>query len=170
LTIAVICDKLIYYFLRRLKMRARSGIIIVLSVSLIFLSSIIAFAQESQIITGPDVSIDKDSDEAGVQWLWGEVLNVDSVYKQVRVRFLDFLNDTERELLLTVDADTTYENISSLEEIKPKDNLSIDYIVTADGLYLAKYIGLEEAKIGTDWNLPQEEESVSSVPGAEAIE
>ncbi len=143
-------------------MKLRPGLIIALSISLIFLSSIIACAQEGNIVLGPEEPKVQDGPE--VQWLWGEVLNVDPTYSQIRVRFLDFLNDTERELLLTVDNDTTYENISVLEEIKRKDNLSIDYIVTSSGLYLAKYIGLEQAKKVDNWEYIQDQELPSAIP------
>ncbi|MBL7070144.1 MAG: hypothetical protein ISS27_01575 [Candidatus Omnitrophica bacterium] len=143
-------------------MKLRPGLIIALSISLIFLSSIIACAQEGNIVLGPEEPKVQDGPE--VQWLWGEVLNVDPTYSQIRVRFLDFLNDTERELLLTVDNDTTYENISVLEEIKRKDNLSIDYIVTGSGLYLAKYIGLEQAKKVDNWEYIQDQELPSAIP------
>jgi len=143
-------------------MKVRLGLIMALSISLIFLSSIIACAQEGNIVLGPEEPKVQDGPE--VQWLWGEVLNVDPTYSQIRVRFLDFLNDTERELLLTVDDTTTYENISALEEIKPKDNLSIDYIVTGSGLYLAKYIGLEQAKKVDNWEYIQDQELPSAIP------
>ncbi len=143
-------------------MKLRTGLIMALSISLIFLSSIIACAQEGNIILGPEDP--REQDEPEVQWLWGEVLNVDPTYKQIRVRFLDFLNDTERELLLTVDDDTTYENISALEDIKLRDNLSIDYIATSDGLYMAKYIGLEQAKVSDNWEYIQDQELPPAIP------
>ncbi len=85
----------------------------------------------------------KDSD---IQWVLGEVVNVDLKSNVIMVKYLDYEDNQEKEMSITVDAATTYESIKSLGEIKLQDFLSIDYVIAADGKNLAKNIGLDKAK------------------------
>jgi hypothetical protein len=104
--------------------------------------------------------------EPEVQWLWGEVVSVDILNKQMIIRYLDYETDTEKEISVGVDDKTTYENIKSLEEIKPQDAVSVDYIVNTDGKNIAKNINLEKNE-GTGV-LPEEiKEEPKATPGLE---
>ena len=85
----------------------------------------------------------KDSD---IQWVLGEVVNIDLKNNLIVVKYLDYEDNQEKEMSISVDAATTYESIKSLGEIKLQDFLSIDYAVAADGKNLAKNIGLDKAK------------------------
>lgn len=82
------------------------------------------------------------------------------------IRYLDYETDTEKEISVGVDDKTTYENIKSLEEIKPQDAVSVDYIVNTDGKNIAKNINLEKNE-GTGV-LPEEiKEEPKATPGLE---
>jgi hypothetical protein len=85
----------------------------------------------------------KDSD---MQWVWGEVVNIDLKNNAIMVKFLDYENNQEKEISIGVDSGTVYENIKTLDEIKPQDFLSIDYIIAQDGKNVAKNIGLDKPK------------------------
>lgn len=89
-------------------------------------------------------------------WLWGEVVSVDTQNKTLAVKYLDFETDQEKEMSVNVDEKTIYENIKTLDEIKPKDNVSIDYIISPDGKNIAKNIVVEKS-----------EETVEPVPAEE---
>jgi len=78
------------------------------------------------------------------QWLWGEVVSVNTQSKTIQVKYLDYDTDIEKELVLTVDGQTKYENASGLDEIKPQDTISVDYIVSPDGVNLAAAISVEK--------------------------
>lgn len=78
------------------------------------------------------------------QWLWGEVVAVNVQSKTIQVKYLDYDTDIEKELVLTVDGQTKYENAKGLDEIKPQDTISVDYLVSADGVNLAVAISLEK--------------------------
>jgi len=82
--------------------------------------------------------------EPEVQWLWGEVVAVNPQDNSVLVKYLDYETDTEKEMLISVDAKTIYETVKSLAEIKIQDALSIDYIITAEGKNIAKNISVEK--------------------------
>jgi hypothetical protein len=78
-----------------------------------------------------------------MQWLWGEAGAIDTQNKALTVKYLDYETDQEKEMPLTVDDKTAFENVASLDEIKVQDTLSIDYIIGADGKNLARNISVE---------------------------
>jgi len=93
-----------------------------------------------------------------VQWLWGDVVSVDIPNKSFVVKYLDYDTDTEKETSINVDEQTAFENIKSLEGINPKDTVSIDYVVSADGKNIAKNISVE--KVEDEGALPAPETEV----------
>jgi len=127
---------------------------ILITASLIFISAaMIASAQEppkegsspeAQVAPSPAQAIPEAVSEAETQWLWGEVVTVDPQNKMLVVKTLDYETDQEKEVTVYADDKTTYENIKSMDEIKPKDNLSIDYTVSPDGKNVAKNISAEK--------------------------
>lgn len=85
--------------------------------------------------------------ESEVQWLWGEVSNVDAIARQISVKYLDYDTDTEKEIAITVDDKTTLENVKAIDEIKALDTVSIDYVVSPNGNNLAKNISVEKIEL-----------------------
>jgi len=127
---------------------------ILVLVTLLAMATSIAFAEEIAVTTNldstADVSISQSSmppaaleKEGDSQWVWGEVVSLDSQAKTITLKYLDYETDQEKELVLIVDNRTAYENVKSFDEIKVKDTLSIDYTVALDGKNIAKNIGLE---------------------------
>ncbi len=125
-------------------------------VALIALTSLIAFAAEDTTASpanpvaspaNPVVSVSAPQaapqNENDTQWTWGEVVSLDSTSKTITLKYLDYETDQEKDIVLTVNEKTTFENIKSFDEIKVKDTLSIDYTVAPDGKNIAKNIGLE---------------------------
>jgi len=110
---------------------------------LIFISAGMIFAQES---SAPAETSAGTQSEPETQWVWGEIGSVDAQNKAFSVKYLDYETDQEKEMLLGVDEKTTYENIKSLEEVKPNDTVSIDYIVSPEGKNIAKNISVEKAE------------------------
>jgi len=82
--------------------------------------------------------------EPDIQWLWGEALSVDAQKNEIVVKYLDYETEQEKEATVILDDKTTYENIKSLSEIKIKDTLSIDYVVSPEGKNIAKNISIEK--------------------------
>ncbi len=82
--------------------------------------------------------------EINMQWVWGEVVSLDSQAKTIILKYLDYETDQEKELTLVTDEKTTYENIKGFDEIKVKDILSIDYAVGPENKNVAKNINLEK--------------------------
>ncbi len=82
--------------------------------------------------------------EEDLQWVWGEVVSLDALSKNFKIKFLDYETDTEKEMTITVDDKTAYENVKAFQEIKPQDTVSVDYMVGADGKNLAKNINVEK--------------------------
>jgi hypothetical protein len=78
------------------------------------------------------------------QWLWGEVETVNAQAKTIQVKYLDYDTDIEKELVLTVDAKTKFENAKGLEDIKTQDTVSVDYFTGSDGVNLAVAVSLEK--------------------------
>jgi hypothetical protein len=96
-----------------------------------------------------------DSGIKEVQWLWGEVVLVDAAKKQVIVRYLDYETDNEKEISLSVDGKTAYENIKDISELKAQDIVSVDYVSDAGGNNAAVNISVE--KLEDAQNSPEEE-------------
>jgi hypothetical protein len=127
--------------LRRCVMNLRKEFLLLsIAVFFVFLSTGLVFSQED-VTSGPEANTLLEDE---MQWVWGEVVFVDAANKNINVKYLDYESDTEKEMVVKVDDKTTYENVKSIEEIKPKDTLSIDYVVTPDGKNLAKNINAEK--------------------------
>ncbi|MFA5350779.1 MAG: hypothetical protein WC357_05570 [Candidatus Omnitrophota bacterium] len=137
-------------------MDLRKIIAVFVFAALIALTTLIAFAAEEVAVgvenpaASPVESVAAVSapqtpsqNENDTQWIWGEVTSLDSAGKIVTLKYLDYETDQEKDIILTVDEKTTFENIGSFDEIKVKDTLSIDYVVGSDGKNVAKNIGRE---------------------------
>ncbi|MDD5108475.1 MAG: hypothetical protein PHC29_03075 [Candidatus Omnitrophica bacterium] len=102
---------------------------------------------DSTAISSDQQVVPKNTNET--QWAWGEVTNLDVLAKTLTLKYLDYETDQEKELVLTVDDMTAFENIKSLDEIKIKDTLSVDYMVSSDGKNIAKNINFEKPDSST---------------------
>jgi len=139
-------------------MKLKNGFIAVITVSFILMAAGLVFSQDPAIVkeeTVPEVASGPET-----QWVWGEVINLDPQNKMVKVKYLDYETDQEKEIDVAVDEKTTYENIKSIEELKQNDAVSIDYIVTPDGKNIAKNISLEKPEEA----MPVPAEGMEEVP------
>ncbi|OGX46055.1 MAG: hypothetical protein A3G38_03945 [Omnitrophica WOR_2 bacterium RIFCSPLOWO2_12_FULL_51_8] len=80
------------------------------------------------------------------QWQYVEIISVDPQKKEILVKYIDYETDDVKEMTLSVDDKTIYENVISLSEIKPLDTAGVDYIVTPEGKCLARNISIEKAQ------------------------
>lgn len=121
-------------------MKMRKGLISIISAVLpILLTAGLNFAQEEAALSEEEI-------ESEVQWLWGEVVSVDTQKNEFVVKYLDYETDSDKETVVGVDDKTTYENVISLVEIAPEDTVSVDYSVGSDGKIMAKNISVEKAE------------------------
>lgn len=138
-------------------MRTRIALVIIITASLIFLGSKIVFSEDviseqisqpqdiqSEVIQGGAVPETKTEPET--QWVWGEVVTVDSVNKAISIKYLDYETDQEKEISISTNEKTTFENAASVEELKPTDTVSIDYI-SVDGENIAQNISVEKPEV-----------------------
>ena len=109
--------------------------------AVLLLGKNVAFSQTDTIRGGmvPEYGADQE-----VLWLWGPVVSVDSQNNQVMVKYFDYENDQEKEMTLTIDEKTSFENVRSLGDIKINDALSIDYIASVDGKNIARNLSVEK--------------------------
>lgn len=107
----------------------------------------LSFAQE-EVIPDPGEDAQGDIVVSQIQWLWGEVVSVEPEAGRMLVRFTDYDTSSEREIAVLGDADTKYEGVKSMYEIKPSDTVNIDYIITADGRNIARDVSVEVASEG----------------------
>lgn len=82
-----------------------------------------------------------------VQWVWGEVTEVDQAAGKIKVRYLDYETDADKDEIFLIDKDTQLENIASIAEISVGDSAGIDYLVDKDGQRLVKSISIEKANV-----------------------
>jgi len=122
-------------------MKIKISLILGITASLIFISTSLIFSQEPNLqgATAPETQ-----SEPEIQWVWGEVVTLDTQNKMILVKYLDYESDQEKEININADDKTTYENIKSIDDLTPKDTVSIDYIVSPDGKNIAKNISIEK--------------------------
>lgn len=102
----------------------------------------LAFAQgEDEVKT-----LNQEPQVLDLKWVLGEVMNIDLENKVISVKYLDYEDSEEKNISILIGSDTTFENIKSLEEIRPQDYLSLDYVFTQDGKNVAKNISLDKPK------------------------
>lgn len=128
-------------------MKRKTGLILVIAASLIFIGANLIFSQES---TEQGGAVPETQSEPETQWVWGEVNTLDTQNKMIVVKYLDYETDQEKEISINTDDKTTYENIKSLDEIRPKDTVSVDYIVSPDGKNIARNISVEKPEAATE--------------------
>lgn len=126
-------------------MKKRTAIIAAGMAGLIFVCSGIVSAQTAKDAKEAQ-SQPSPSSEADLQWLWGEIVAVNSPGKEMKVKYIDYETDTEKEVSISVDDKTTFENVDSLEAIKPQDGVSIDYVIGDTGKFIARNVSLEKAE------------------------
>ncbi len=128
-------------------------LILFLAVSLFVINNVLAIAQDTGITANPttDNSIGNivagpasSSTEPEIQWIWGEVTAVDPVAKTISIKYLDYETDQEKDITVVTNDATTYENAKVIEEIKPQDTVSVDYVAVAEGNNVAKNISVEK--------------------------
>ena len=78
------------------------------------------------------------------QWIWGEVVSVDTGTRAITIKYPDYETDQEKNMVVAIGDATTYESVKSFDEIKVGDTLSIDYSSSADGRVMAKNISVEK--------------------------
>ena len=138
--------------------------------SFLLITTGIVFSEEQtqqDLSTQPTQATQEIPSEPETQWIWGEVVSIDPATKNILVKYLDYETDTEKEININADDKTTYENVKSVDEIKPQDTLSIDYIISLDGRNTAKNISVEKPE-GAQ-TLPEEstKEEPKAVPDLE---
>lgn len=127
-------------------MRQKLYLILGIAVVLILSAAGAGFSQEAEAVEETPLTETLPEAQMGLdtQWLWGGVVSVDVQNNELLVKYLDYETDQEKEITISVDDKTTYENIGSLIEIKPQDTVSIDYLVSAEGKNVAKNISVEK--------------------------
>jgi hypothetical protein len=141
----------------------RSTLVIFLAALLVLAGNYFAFGQEPPSQAQAPVAVKAEvTPEPEAEFIpAGEVVSVDPAKNEVVVKHLDFNTDQEQETRICADEKTVFENIKSLAQVKPKDALTIDYIVDAQGRNLATNITLEPPEA-----MPVSEEK-SALPQAE---
>lgn len=129
-------------------MNSKGILILGITAFLIFAGTKAVFSQgqaveANTVVESGTVPQDKEPE---IQWIYGDVINLDPQNKTIMVKTLDYETDQEKEIAIATDEKTTFENIKSLDEIKPNDTVSVDYVVMADGKNFAKNISLETAE------------------------
>lgn len=131
-------------------------VMIICFLGIVFISFVsTGFSQEPQSAVSP---LDKPL-EAGedISWVWGEVKSVDVSSSNFTIKYMDYQTDEEKELVLTVDQETKFENIGDLSGIKAGDTASIDYVVK-DDKNIAKNISIEKIELMPEAPLPIQQE------------
>ncbi|MEK7849324.1 MAG: hypothetical protein AAB213_00675 [Candidatus Omnitrophota bacterium] len=77
------------------------------------------------------------------EWVWGEVVSVDTENKQIVLKHLDYDTYEEVQTTLKVGDKTLFENVAALGEIKAGNHLTADFKIVA-GSNIADLIVVEK--------------------------
>lgn len=77
------------------------------------------------------------------EWVWGEVVSVDTENKQIVLKHLDYDTYEEVQTTLKVSDKTLFENVAALGEIKAGSHLTADFKIVA-GSNIADLIVVEK--------------------------
>lgn len=123
------------------------------------------------VLTGRITSFSQEVPQAAgseteMQWLWGEIVSVDTQKNELTVKCLDYETEEEKEISIILNEQTLYENVSALSEIASQDVASIDYIVGSDGKNIAKVISVEKPgiELAPEQEVVPEDTSSTAVP------
>ena len=143
-------------------MKINKAVLLTVFISLILINAGLVFSQE-QAAPQPNSTPEMQA-ESETQWLWGEVISIDPIKNELLVKYLDYENDQEKEVTVATDEKTTFENANGLSDIKPQDTISVDYVLSGDGKYLAKNISLEKPQ---NTEKPQEPAVAEPAPASQ---
>ncbi len=112
---------------------------------------VIASAQEQAVVSAPipmqddsQQTADKLAAEPVAQWVWGEVTSIDPASKQITLKYVDYEADQEKNITVTANDKTTFENAKSMDDIKQGNTVSVDYIPGDNTINIAKNVSLEK--------------------------
>ncbi len=94
------------------------------------------------------IAVNEPQDDL-TQWVWGEVISVDPVKKQITVKYLDYETYDEAVMALDTNDSTVFDNVAGINEIKPQDYVTIDYR-KLDSSNLSMLIVVEKKDIDVD--------------------
>ena len=94
-------------------------------------------------VNAPGVNVEVDTEKTAM----GPLVNIDPANKIILVKDFNYETEEFSELAISIDEKTTLENFKSIDELKQDDELTVDYIVRADGKNIATQITLEETEV-----------------------
>jgi len=118
----------------------------VVSVFIFSVFTLVNFVLAEDAVNTPvttSAALEPSASPSDTQWVWGEVVSVDAAAKKLTLKYLDYEADQEKTILLDVNENTVFENAKSLNELKEKDTLSVDYLIV-DSKNIAKNVSLEK--------------------------
>ncbi|MDD5432543.1 MAG: hypothetical protein PHO70_06135 [Candidatus Omnitrophica bacterium] len=124
----------------------------VLGLVIFFLASGISFALAQE----QGGAVVPSQIEPEIQWIYGDVVTLDAQNKAMTIKYLDYESNQEKEIGIVVDDKTTFENVKTFDEIKPKDTVSVDYLANPDGKNIAKNINVEKVDASMQKEAPVE--------------
>ena len=119
-------------------------LIFLFAVSLIFMGRVSTLATQEKTD-----NTEAEGEAAEVPWIWGEVKAVDTASSIVKINYLDYQTDEEKEIALAIDKDTKFENAGGIGDIKPGDIVSVEYVVSGEKS-VVKNISVERIDVATD--------------------
>lgn len=120
-------------------MRYLVGLLV--SLFLIFMNFGLVLSQEAIV---KEKALQETESEPEIQWVWAEVVSVDAQKNEIAVKYFDYEVDEEKNMVISVDNKTTYENINSISELKLGNSLSIDFVAGPEGKNIARNISVEK--------------------------
>jgi hypothetical protein len=122
---------------------------------LIFASCIFAEGENEEGLGSQQERIQSEQEGfLDLGWAWGDVISLDLENAEATIRYLDYESGAEKVICLSVDGETTFENVEDLDQIKIGDSISVDYIVTTDAINIARLITVEKVEVGIEEIVP----------------
>ena len=114
----------------------RSALVLFMLVVFFSLATVQTFSQQEALAQEKSGCLSE-------KWLLGDVIALDLESSQLIVSYLDHNTNQQKEITLSVDEETRYENINSLQDVKVDDAVFIEYKISPEGKAIALNISIE---------------------------
>ena len=113
------------------------------SVSVLFMLVVFFSLATAQTFSQQEALAQEKSECLREKWLLGDVITLDLESSQLTVNYVDHNTNQQKEITISVDEETRYENINSLQDIKVGDAVFIEYKISPEGEAIALNISIE---------------------------
>ncbi len=117
-----------------------------MKINALILSGLVVFfgLTAGQVFSQEEAETFEESESSTQEWVLGDVTALDVEGNQLTLSYIDYDAYEDKEMTISVDAVTNYENADSLQSIEVGDIVSVGYVISPQGKATALNVCLEK--------------------------